>query len=573
MMSIKKILTIFFFVSIKIFPQNSFSQSESLKIDSLIKKDQWDLVHLKLLNENLKFKRISNYKLQYHLLIKLDSATVLYKQGKYSEAKKAVLSSINQVELNKNSLIPSHYNGLKHIGITRLFYIEKRLGDISQGLKYINLFSRDMNPIYKKKQLIFYAVAYTELGNYNKGIELLNTHLKDILSDEKKLLYSGVPRIEEIAATYNTKGDTFVKWYKDSGNKEKLDSAQCNYEKAAKLMKSNLDLAPYSRALLISRFANMRLLKRQYKHSLSLYNICERDSILMSKSFSRETVWLGKAEIYTFLKKPDSAFYYLNKLYREKLPIKCTYENKLKIYYLLSLNYENSSDNANAYKFAKLSLSEIGKKQIKDISGNNFLGRYEQLEIKSISEETIKENKKNTFLFIVITLLISTFFILYLAYNYYKRKKKFFTEFQRDMKERGVFPIETFTIEKSKKSTVVEDKVVNRILSNLDLLESKKVFLSKNFKLTSMAKQLNTNTAYLSKILNEYKGISFSEYVNDLRINYVLKELEQNTIFRKYTIQTISEEIGYKSPTTFIKAFKSRTEMTPSQYIKKLNSL
>lgn len=130
--------------------------------------------------------------------------------------------------------------------------------------------------------------------------------------------------------------------------------------------------------------------------------------------------------------------------------------------------------------------------------------------------------------------------------------------------------MEDFTIEKNKKSIIVEDKVVNRILNNLDLLESKKEFLSQNFKLTSMAKQLNTNTAYLSKILNEHKGISFSEYINDLRINYVLKELEQNAIFRKYTIQTISEEIGYKSSTTFIKAFKDRTEMTPSQYIKKL---
>lgn len=37
MISIKKILIIIVFVSINI-PQNSFSQNESLKIDSLIKK-------------------------------------------------------------------------------------------------------------------------------------------------------------------------------------------------------------------------------------------------------------------------------------------------------------------------------------------------------------------------------------------------------------------------------------------------------------------------------------------------------------------------------------------------------
>ncbi|WP_123902671.1 hypothetical protein [Chryseobacterium elymi] len=113
------------------------------------------------------------------------------------EAKKAVLSSINQVETSKTNLSLSHYNGLKHIAVTRLFYIEKRLGNISQGLKYMNLFSRDMNPIYKKKQLIFYAVAYGELGNYNKSIALLNTHLKDIQSDEKNFCTAVFPELKK----------------------------------------------------------------------------------------------------------------------------------------------------------------------------------------------------------------------------------------------------------------------------------------------------------------------------------------------------------------------------------------
>ncbi|WP_089734473.1 helix-turn-helix domain-containing protein [Chryseobacterium jejuense] len=42
---------------------------------------------------------------------------------------------------------------------------------------------------------------------------------------------------------------------------------------------------------------------------------------------------------------------------------------------------------------------------------------------------------------------------------------------------------------------------------------------------------------------------------------------------RKYTIQTIAEEVGYKSSTTFIKAFKDRVKMTPSDYIKQLENI
>lgn len=573
MISTKKTVIIFLFLCVKIFSQHLFSEKESIKIDSLIKKNQWNLVHLKLLNENLKFKRISKYPLHYHLLIKLDSASVLYKQGKYMDAKKAVLLSLDQVEIDKSDLSVLHYEGLKHIGITRLFYIEKRLGDISQGLKYLNAFSQGMDAVYKKKQIIFYAVAHAELGNYKKSIELLNRHLKDIYSDSKNSLYSGFSKNEEIASTYNTTGDTFIKWYKDTGREQLLDSAHHHYENAYRIMKSLPDFCVYSKALFMSRQANIELLKKQYNSSLLLYNTCEKDSVLMNKNFSRETVWLGKAEVYTFLKKTDSAFYYINKIFNEKLPTKCTYENKLKIYHLLSINYENSNDSKNAYKFAKLSLAEINKKNIQAHSGNNFLGAYEKSEIKYASEETIKKNRENTLVLILFITILFISGVFYMKYHYNRKKNRVFVEFQKKIEEKSNVPIQPVALEMYGNLTVViEDKLVDRILKNLDMLESKKKFLSNNFKLATIAKQLDTNTAYLSKIINDRKGMSFSEYVNDLRINYLLVELQHNPRFRKYTIQAISEEIGYKSTTTFIKAFKDRINMAPSEYIKSLHN-
>jgi hypothetical protein len=248
MIPAKKIFYILFFISIRIFFQNSFSQKTSLEIDSLIKKDQWELVHFKLNDENLKFKRISKYPLRYHLLIKVDSASVLYKKGKYSEAKNAILSSLNQIENSRNTLQVPDYEGLKHIAITKLFYIEKRWGNILQGLKYLNYFSKGMSPVYKKKQIFFLAVAYSELGNYTKSIELLNIHLKDIKFDVKNSLYNGFLKNREMAAAYNTKGDTFVKWYKDLGESKLLDSAQYSYENAYEIMKSLSNFSLYSTA-------------------------------------------------------------------------------------------------------------------------------------------------------------------------------------------------------------------------------------------------------------------------------------------------------------------------------------
>lgn len=564
-MLLKKILVIFFFISVKIYSQSLTDLKDSHEIDSLIKKDQWDLVHHKLSNENINFKRLSKYNTKYDLLIRIDSASSLYGKGKFSEAEKSVFTFLDLLQKNKNKIAFSYYEALKHIAVTRLFYIEKRKGNIALGLKYLNNLTIGMSPVYKKKQLIFFAVAYIELRNYKKGIDLLSIHLNDIYNDREDRLYTKFLKAKEIAAAYNTKSDAFINWYKDTGAIKFLDSAEQNYEKAYQLMKNSGNFSLYSKALHRSRKAQIALLKKEYNLSLSLFNDCEKDSVLMKKSFSKEIVWISKAEIYTNLKKSDLAFKYLRKLTTDIQDSKCSYENKLKVYYLLSINYERNGNNEMAYKYAKLSLSEINKENAQKNTGNFFMGIYEKEEIKNISEETLKKNNNNLFIFFASLILIFTLF--YIIY-YQKRKNK-----DEIIKNKSLYKIglNTQNDDYQKPHTPIENDTVSNILLKLDSLELKKKFLSNSFKLVNVAKQMNTNTTYLSQIINQYKGVSFSEYVNNLRINYILTELEKNPVIRKYNIEVISKEIGYKSCTTFINAFKKRVHMTPSEYIKKLD--
>ncbi|WP_144283431.1 helix-turn-helix domain-containing protein [Chryseobacterium echinoideorum] len=522
-----------------------------------------------MLNKNnISLINVSKYPLQYQLLLKLNDANYLYNNGKYQEAKKAVLSSLALIQNNKKNLRLYQYESLKQIAISRLFYTEKRLGNIAEGLKQVNVFSKDMSVGYKKKQMIFFAVAYIELGNYKKGIEILNTRLYDLQHDPI-VICNKLSEELETAATYNTKGDTFIKWYKNIGKQSFLDSAYYNYKNAYHVIKDVPDFAEYSKSLYHVRNANIALLKKQYSYALSLFNKCEKDSVLMSKVLSRETVWMGKSEIYTTLKKTDSAFYYIGKMYKGNEKIQCTYENLLKIYHLLSINYENTGNDKKAYYFAKLSLSEIDKVKSENVSGNFLLGLYEKKEIKSYSEEMIKKHTRKAFfkVFLIVFFLIIIACFFFLIIN--KRKKNTYLglRIEEIPQAKDSHPVIETNLSAS---VIIEEKLVTQILSELQQLENGKRFLHHDFKLIHIAKELNTNTTYLSQIINEYKGKSFSEYVHDLRINYVLKELQENSIFRKYTIQTISEEIGYKSATTFVKAFKERVQITPSDYIKQL---
>jgi AraC-like DNA-binding protein len=85
-----------------------------------------------------------------------------------------------------------------------------------------------------------------------------------------------------------------------------------------------------------------------------------------------------------------------------------------------------------------------------------------------------------------------------------------------------------------------------------------------------LAKKLNTNTSYLSYIINKVKNQSFKQYITALKINYLLKKLQQEKKFRNYTIKSLAEEIGYTNASAFTRAFKIYKGITPSEFIKSL---
>lgn len=123
---------------------------------------------------------------------------------------------------------------------------------------------------------------------------------------------------------------------------------------------------------------------------------------------------------------------------------------------------------------------------------------------------------------------------------------------------------------KKDKNLQLKDSEVQRILSSLNQLEKEEFYLEDECTATNVAKKLATNTTYLSKIINSYYQKSFSRYISDLRIHYTLQRLKSDKFFRRYSIQSIANEVGFKSRESFNNAFKKETGILPSFYIKEL---
>lgn len=104
-----------------------------------------------------------------------------------------------------------------------------------------------------------------------------------------------------------------------------------------------------------------------------------------------------------------------------------------------------------------------------------------------------------------------------------------------------------------------------------EFVKTEKNYLDPYLSLESVAQKLSINKSYLSRIINSELEKSFTEYVNELRIEEAKVYIE-NPEFQKYTLVSIGLEVGFNSKSTFNSTFKKITGQTPSEYKSSLKS-
>ena len=80
--------------------------------------------------------------------------------------------------------------------------------------------------------------------------------------------------------------------------------------------------------------------------------------------------------------------------------------------------------------------------------------------------------------------------------------------------------------------------------------------------LSSVAEELYLNPVYLGQLFKRDTGRSFSQYLNDYRINVALDMLHNANL----DVNHIATEVGYQNQGYFYKLFKQQTGMTPLEY-------
>ena len=150
----------------------------------------------------------------------------------------------------------------------------------------------------------------------------------------------------------------------------------------------------------------------------------------------------------------------------------------------------------------------------------------------------------------------------------YTNYKEYISKLKKTQTEPKIIVPESDLLEETSKTPqFIPQKTEHVILEKLIAFENGNDFTKKSLTLQSMAKELDTNTRYLSEIVNKHKQKNFNSYINELRVNYIINKLRTEPAFLNYKISYLAEESGFTSHTSFSTVFKTVTGISPKEFI------
>jgi AraC-like DNA-binding protein len=99
-----------------------------------------------------------------------------------------------------------------------------------------------------------------------------------------------------------------------------------------------------------------------------------------------------------------------------------------------------------------------------------------------------------------------------------------------------------------------------------ELFASEKVFLDAGLTLENVAQKIQISTKSLSRTTSYIYKLSFPDFVNTWRINYIIEKRNADPIWRNYSQDMLAEQSGFGSRQGLNNAVNRLYDMTPAAY-------
>lgn len=236
-------------------------------------------------------------------------------------------------------------------------------------------------------------------------------------------------------------------------------------------------------------------------------------------------------------------------------------EDQLSNNYLALKDQENQNKSYNDFLVFKTRSEKIESDAV-NISYNLINQEYEDL-YSLQTAEYLKYFRISLWGLAIIFLIGITYF--------YKNRSKInrFEEILKYLKASNNIPIKQPLLIKKQnnKKTNIPTETEQGLLTKLKRFEASGKFTNNDMSLASLASQFDTNTKYLSEVINKHYNDNFNMYINRLRVNYIIEKLKTDPNYLNYKISYLAEQSGFSSHSSFATVFKTITGIAPTTFI------
>ena len=230
------------------------------------------------------------------------------------------------------------------------------------------------------------------------------------------------------------------------------------------------------------------------------------------------------------------------------------------------------------YKVETDSLFNIEKERVANELRIKYHTERAENEAKENKLELLrKERAILVFVFLFLIALVASSLLYYLYHKKQKLYKTIVRQNQEAIRRESLLRERISSMERDEIAISPENTPSNKYASSLTEAKKTELFHALETLMTrqhiytdnlltkdKVAEMLGTNRTYLSQTINELTGKTFTQYINDYRIQDAIRILSDSN--NRISTKNLSTELGFSSTTTFYKQFQAATGMTPAQY-------
>lgn len=454
------------------------------------------------------------------------SAIIYFNSSDYNKVinlKEEYLTLGNKIKDYENI---SHIHRLKACAYSELGLLSKGNEEYSIALKFARLINKSDNRQYAL------SLIYSNLANYHMKLgspqDSIFVNIKKCIAEAEKIQDSDRSNVSRKYSLISYSHIILANEYEKDGE---TDLAEEFYLKSLGIQTTKT-VPLVERVVLLNQLGNFYYGQKEYDKSVQY----AEDGIAMEKKASIPQL---RRDLYEVLSKS----------------------------YMELHETEKSKNYLRLFTALNDSISNINKKAV-DAALNKTISQQEELQLNNSNKESI--------IYGLVGIVLLVFGI---SFYFYSKKQKQIKKIERvleQMKNKQNLPEPLKkTIQKSETSKEKEEKgpmmsaeAEEKLVEKLEEFEKKQLFLERKVSLPFVAAEIETNTKYLSYIIKQHKGKDFNEYINDLRINYIVQKITDDPVYRQYKINTLAEEAGFSSHSKFATVFKAAIGVSPSEFIK-----